>query len=368
MRLPTTFSVYMGRSFLASFAMVLAFIGGLILLFEVIELMRRSASRDDMGFSVILTMGLLKLPQMLHVVLPFAVMLGGMIAFWRLTRSQELVVARAAGVSVWQILGPVLVIVFGIGVLDVAAVNPLAAALHERFERMEDQLFSYDGNPLSLSENGLWLREVRDDGQVVVMHADQVRQEGPRLLLRQVTIFLFDGADRFSHRLEAEEARLADGRFLLSGAWEMHPGQPSERHDSYPLPTSLTLTKIHDNFSASESLSFWELPQFIEFFESSGFSAHRQKLYWQSLLASPLLSCAMLLVAAAFALNPNVRAGGALLRVIGGVGAGLLVYFFSNVAYALGVSAKLPLAMAAWSPPIVTSLLGLGLLFHLEDG
>ena len=42
-------------------------------------------------------------------ILPFAVLLGGIFAFWRLSRSSELVVARAAGISAWQFLAmPVL--------------------------------------------------------------------------------------------------------------------------------------------------------------------------------------------------------------------------------------------------------------------
>ena len=37
-------------------------------------------------------------------ILPFAVLLGGILCFWRLTRSSELIVARAAGVSAWEFL------------------------------------------------------------------------------------------------------------------------------------------------------------------------------------------------------------------------------------------------------------------------
>ena len=51
----------------------------------------------------------LRLPYIAMQILPFAVLLGGILGFWRLTRSSELIVARAAGVSAWQFLaGPVL--------------------------------------------------------------------------------------------------------------------------------------------------------------------------------------------------------------------------------------------------------------------
>ena len=51
-----------------------------------------------------------------------------------------------------------------------------------------------------------------------------------------------------------------------------------------------------------------------------------------------------------------------------GIGMGFLLYFLSDVVYALGVSSKLPVIMAAWSPALITSFLGIAVLLHLEDG
>ena len=50
-------------------------------------------------------------PTVAEQALPFAVLFGSMIAFLNLSRKLELVVARAAGVSVWQFLAPPLSVV-----------------------------------------------------------------------------------------------------------------------------------------------------------------------------------------------------------------------------------------------------------------
>ena len=52
----------------------------------------------------------LRTPTVAEQALPFAVLFGSMIAFLNLSRKLELVVARAAGVSVWQILAPPLIV------------------------------------------------------------------------------------------------------------------------------------------------------------------------------------------------------------------------------------------------------------------
>ena len=47
---------------------------------------------------------------------------------------------------------------------------------------------------------------------------------------------------------------------------------------------------------------------------------------------------------------------------------GFILYFVTDVVYALGLSASLPVQLAAWAPAGVAALLGLSVLFHLEDG
>lgn len=352
------------------------------MLFDMVELVRRSAV-NSAGFLSLLGMALLKLPGMLNMLLPFCVMLGAMVVFWRLSRSHELVVIRASGVSAWQFLAPVIVLVFAIGVLNVMAINPLAAALYSRYERMQSQMFDVrsGGNPFSLSERGMWLREAHDDKQYVV-HADRVHQEDFTVAMYGVSIFVFEGEDRFLRRIEAKSgiigARTAnakgrrklsnDNMYVLKDVWIMQPGIPTAGYEILEMPTSLTLDKIQQNFASPETVSFWKLPAFIRFFEDAGFSAIKHRLHFLSLVASPFLLCAMVLVAAAFSMRPNQRAGGVMTRMAAGVVAGFVLFFFSKLIYKLGESSSLPVMLAAWSPPIIISLLGLAALFNYEDG
>jgi lipopolysaccharide export system permease protein len=370
MRFSPILSLYIGRNFLFVFFGALGLIMGLIYLFDVIELLRRAATHGEIGFDLILEMALCKLPQMVQLILPFAVMIGAMASLWFMTRSRELVVTRSAGVSVWQILAPVMLVVSIIGGVNITAFNPLSATLYKRYEQLQDQalLRSGSGSPLSVGESGLWLRESHGDQQLVVVHANAVRQEGYNLRLREVSVFVTDNKDHLIYGIEAALGQLANGYFHLTEANLLRPGHEVEHFPTYDLATQLTLAKIQDNFASPETISFWELPEFISFFESAGFSANRQKLYFQSLLASPLLLISMVLVAAVFSLTPNLRSGGIMLRLVGGVVSGFVFYFFSKVVYALGLSSTLPVALAAWTPAVVTGLVGVAALFHLEDG
>lgn len=367
-RIYVTLSAYISRHVLMALLGTLLVIMGLILLLDFIELMRRAAGSPDADIAVLLKMALFKLPQMVQQLLPFAVLIGGMIALWRLSRSHELVVMRSVGVSVWQFLGPAMVVVGLLGVLNVTVFNPVAAALYKSYQQLEDSVILRQPGTFNISESGLWLREPRPEGGHTVVHAGHVRQDGFQLDMRDLSFIAVDQGERFAQRIDARLGTLEEGRFRLQDVWIMEPGQPGRHLPMMALPTTLTLGRVQENFASPETISFWELPQFIRFFEAAGFSAQSHRLHWHSLIASPLLLCAMVLMAAVFSVSPNQRSGKGFSRVIGGVGAGFLLYFFTRLTLALGLSNTLPPWLAAWSPTLVTVMLGMAILLHLEDG
>jgi lipopolysaccharide export system permease protein len=75
----------------------------------------------------------------------------------------------------------------------------------------------------------------------------------------------------------------------------------------------------------------------------------------------------MVLLAATFSLRLT-RRGHTGWLVAAGVLTGFLLYFLSDVVHAFALAGNLPPALAAWAPTGIAALLGLSLLFHLEDG
>ena len=103
---PAKMSAYLARSYVLNFLFLTAILLGVVYLFDTVELLRRAAKFDDIPLLIVLQMGLFKLPEVGQLVLPFAVLFSAIFTLWQLTRRYELVAVRAAGLSVWQILGP----------------------------------------------------------------------------------------------------------------------------------------------------------------------------------------------------------------------------------------------------------------------
>lgn len=364
MRLSITLSWYIGRQFLFWFLMTFVALALVILMGDLIELMRRAAAKPEATFGAVVEMGFLKLPHMTEVLIPFAVLFGAMFAFFRLTRSNELVVARAAGVSVWQFLLPALLVALVIGALNVTIYGPLASTAQTRFEALESTYLERLPSSTVVSQSGFWLRDADGPGHILI-HAERVSPDDH--VLSEVIVFRFDADQRFAGRIDARTARLDGGHWDLRDIWITGPDATPAQRPDMRIETDLTWSKIESSFASPESMSIWELPGYIAILETAGFSAVAHRLHYNSLLASPVLLCAMVLIAATFSLRPS-RRGGAGYMVLGGVVAGFLLYIVSDIVFTLGGSARIPVTLAAWTPAGISTLLGIATLFHLEDG
>ena len=365
MKLPITLSFYIGRQFLFSCIIVLSVFLTLLAVIDAMELIRRSYGKE-MPVGVMMEMVLLKLPYLAQELIPFIVLLGGILAFSRLTRTSELVVARAAGISVWQFLMPAIVVSFVLGVFLVTVFNPLSSVMLKRYEQLENKYLRGDTSMMTVSESGLWLRQKNgESGGKTVIYASSVSQED--MSLHDVTVFVFADQDVFIQRIDAEHAILKDGYWKLENASITAPDKMAEKHAYYFIKTTIRQNQIQESFASPETLSFWELPSFIKTLKASGFSALRHRLYWHSVLSVPIFLCAMVYIAAAFSLTPP-RKGKTGMLIVGGIGVGFFIHFTSGLVSALGIAGSIPIMLAAWAPVVISMLLGIVLMLHLEDG
>jgi lipopolysaccharide export system permease protein len=360
-----TLVVYVGRRFLSATLLTLLALTLLVSMFDFIELLRRAAGRNDVGLSTVGLIAALRMPFLAMQIMPFAVLLGGMLAFWRLARSSELVVARAAGVSAWGfLLGPVAV-ALGIGAAAVAGLSPLSSTLFARADRMEASIFRGGGGPSTLAGGRLWLRQadrsLEADG-LAILSGRAVAAPGG-FALERVSVWRLTPQDRLLARVE-----LRAGQWVLSDATLFTAGEREPRAiGTLELPTDLTPDRIQDSFAQPDTFSVWALPGFIAVLESAGFSAIRHRLQLQSLLATPVLTLGMALLAAGFAMRYS-RMGGTAGMIALGVSAGFALFVLDRVTGEFGESGALPVWLAAWAPAIAGLLLAVGLLLYLEDG
>ena len=374
MTLPITLMTYVARRFAAMALLMVLALSMLVALFDLIELLRRAATRPEANFALVSQIAVLRVPYVAMQILPFAVLLGGIIAFWRLTRFSELVVARAAGISAWGFLaGPVLVaLLLGLGAS--MALSPLSSAMLARAERLDQLYLRNVGGITALAGGRLWLRQADDglqpQGVAIISGrpiASRELRPGEALRLADVSIWRLSAEDRPLARIEATSALLQPGRWRFEGAMVFGADRVAGAPQNLDFPTELTSERIENSFATPDTLSLWALPEFIKILEAAGFSAIRHRLHFQSLLALPLLAIAMALLAAGFSMR-SARRGGVARMIAGGVSAGFALFVLDKITGEFGEAGTLPVVLAAWAPAGAGFLLAAALLLHLEDG
>jgi len=367
MRMSFTLSLYIGRLFLVRTGIVLGALLVILFLGDAVEMLRQHASRDTVTPIAALGLSLLKLMNITEKALPLAVLVGAMWSFTALNRQKELVVARASGVSAWQFLAPAVALSVVAGAFVVLIYNPVAATMFSQYARLEAQWLRGQTSQIAVSETGLWLRQA-ESGDHAVLHALRIDDRGDILLgLEDVTVIAFAGANVFDRYITAESARLEEPFWHFEDAYVTPANGAPEHHETLTLPTTLTRDQIRESFASPETLSVFELPQFIEQAEEAGLSAARHKVHWYSILATPLLFLAMVMIAATFSLR-TARLTGFVGLAAAAAGTGFGLFFIADVTAAMGQTGVVPAALAAWAPTFVALLFGTTALLHLEDG
>jgi lipopolysaccharide export system permease protein len=356
-----TLGRYLAIRFLKTISGVFVTVFMLIYTLDFVELVRRTGDIVDLPAIVLAQLALFRTPAVAEQILPFAILFGSMVTLLNLSRKLELVVARSAGVSAWQFLFPPLLVAIGFGVFATTVYNPLAALLKERASLIE---VARMGKSRAASDRELWVRQRSLDGQAIIRARAAT---GTGAELSNVTVFEFDREGRFVDRVEAAKAVLASGFWILSDVRIVSVGVEPQTFAEYHIATSMTPEQVTQSFSSGQSSPFWELPALIEQTERAGLDATRFRLQFQSLLARPLLFAAMVFIAASVSLR-FFRFGGVAKMVLGGVMSGFVLYVATQLVEDLGSAGILSTTVAAWSPAIVGSLLGMLVLLYQEDG
>jgi lipopolysaccharide export system permease protein len=360
-----TLSRYFGLYFLRALLAVLIGVFLLVALIDYIELLRHSSNERDVSAWLVARTSLFRVPQLTERIMPFAVLIGAMSCYLSLSRRNELVIARSAGMSAWQFISPALLVAVVFGALATAIYNPFAAILNEQSKRLEVQIYGdRSQSGLQATGTGFWLRQKSSDGQSIIRAVTSSEQG---LRLGGVTVFTFGPDGNYRERIEAKTAALGSGFWLLQDARVYGGDDPPVERGSYELKTNLTSAQVRESFATPESVPFWDLPAYIDSAERAGLGAAGYRLQYQKLIARPFLLCAMVLLASAVSLR-FFRFGGVQKMVMSGILSGFLLYVLSKVVDDLSKAELMPAFAAAWLPVMVGVFTGFVALLYLEDG
>lgn len=361
--LKSSTNIYVSKNFITWLAITALTLLVIIGFFESIETLRRVMSKPDVSLSLVIELSLLVLPQRFIELLPFIVFLASLLSLWRLNQLQEITALRAMGVSGGQLALGLCVTSILIGICSLTVLNPIAAVLNARHSALEERILKRNHQSLTISHTGFWLKETQGTAKTI-LHADSFLLNDRTF--KNVTFYEFDKNDQFKERIDAKEAMLLDGKWHLKDTKTWSNSTVIAQQKELYRPTDLTFEKIKRSSTQPNQLPFWRIPAFIKQQIKNGMSSLIYEVYWHRLWAEITLLGVMSILAVGFCLqNTRHKAASRMFGIA--LVTGFIIHFFNNIIHAYGIGDRISPALAAWIPPLVTGLLGIGYLMHAEE-
>ncbi|NKI36006.1 LptF/LptG family permease [Wenzhouxiangella sp. XN79A] len=286
-------------------------------------------------------------PIRLIDLLPVVTVLATASVLAALQAQRELVVVRAAGMSLLHVTRLALVPALGAALLALAALQFLAPTLSPA---TGDRVEAGAPGDTSLWHpwHGLWVRSNAD--------FMNVRRFDPGQLPGDIAIYEFDDQGRLERQIRAERAVPAPERWTLEEVQiktlDGSEGPRIVRHEQYRWDSFLTARQLELFRQPPASLPLTDLWTYVASLEERAQDASEFELVLWRRITLPLAGLGMVLIAAALAASPG-KGRGFSLKLVASVGVGLGYHLLAGMAGFFALVTDLPPAPVVLVPPLL---------------
>lgn len=315
--------IYIGRNVMQQTMIVFAVLLGLFTFISFIDELSVMGT-GDYGIVQVIQFVILSIPKLVYEVFPMAALLGCILALSAMARDSELVVMRAAGISINRLVISVLKVgaVLAVGALAIGElVTPFTEdkALNVKNE-------SIQGNLRQQADFGVWMRD--EDTYV------KIAEILPDLSLLDIKIFEFDEDGRLRALSSAEQGQFVSDRWTLRGLNRTQIF--AESSDTSVIDAAYWNTEVDPAILQvfliqPEQLSAWQLYQYIDHLDANKQDTSNYELvFWQKIIV-PFTTAVMLMLAIPFVFV-QARGGGLGRSLFFGIMIGL-AFFVVNKSF-----------------------------------
>ncbi len=319
----------------------------------------RSVGQKDYNFITLMSVVLLGTPDYIYRLLPICTLIGGVLALSNMAARSELIVWRASGLSVVQMVG----IIAGLGALlalTVALLGEVGIAKADETSRMikssalhTDKYFKQAG--------GFWGRQNLSNGDVRMINVRTIVQGDT---LKDVSLYEMNSEFALKSITTAQTAVEGEsaGQWLLKDVkhtqLNLNPsgvvvGQSEQTSAQQAVDMGhYTLETMRFRGSSYVALPLMQLRERIKSAQQTGQRSREFELgFWQKLFY-PLSIVVMLLLALPFAFM-QTRKGGVGVRVMTGIFLGLLFFILNAMVQFLGPLLSFAPVLVAAAPVLL---------------
>ncbi|QTA84355.1 LPS export ABC transporter permease LptG [Desulfonema magnum] len=355
-------SKYLIREIFKYVGIVLAMVVGIYVAVDFFEKIDNFIEAG-VPFSKAIVFFIFKIPFIVAQILPLCVLLAVLIVFGLMNRHNEINALKSSGVSIWQLLKPVL----GMGL----------------FFSLVLFLFSEVIVPITVGKaNKIWLKDVRHKAAVIsrekniwlkdnhiIIHIRYYNKKERAVF--GLTLNYFDKDFRLKRRIDAKKGVFSRDKWFLYEFMEQILDKETGEykitfHEERAEQLSLLPENLETVVKKSEEMNFKELLDYVKKVEAEGYDAtiYRTDLYAK--IAFPFVCIILCIIGTGIAISGKTK-DGLPVGIAYGIGTAFLYWVFYSFCLSLGYGEMLPPGIAAWTADFVFLCFGVFNLLNNEQ-
>lgn len=364
-RFPALLDRYVTRRLIPPLLLVLCSTALLYVVADLTENLE-DMTKNNVPLEVILSYYVNLVPQVFLDVTPFALMIAVLILLTVLERQQELTAVKAAGISLYRLTVPIL-LVAGVSALGLLILGEIVVPNANReAQRLLDRIEGRDTARSYMASDRQWLLS-RDDETLY----NFLRYDAPSQTLVRFTMFRLDDDMNLRFHLFTRRARFIDGTWIADSGWFRQfysDGTDEFRRISSPMALQIDESPSYfgQEYRRPSEMTVRELRTYIQELVDSGYRPVNLVVRWHQKFTYPLSAFAMVLLALPYALSR----GGRRITTMQGIAVALMLGIVYSMLIALfgklGEIEILPPVLGAWSPVLLAVLFAINRLTTLR--
>ena len=352
---------YLIREIFRYFFMVLILV---IIIYLAIDFFEKIDSFMESGlpFSRIIEFFLHTIPFVMSQILPVGVLMSVLISIGLMNKHNELLAFRSCGVSVYQMIKPVLATGFFFTLVLFflsEVIVPVTMATANRIWLVEVR----KEQAVATRENNIWLKS--SHGILHIRHYNAAENT-----LYKVTVNTFDDQFRLIRRIDADRGVFLQGQWVLYEILEQTLDETGTSytityHDSMPVQIDMNPERLRQVSRKSSEMDIKALLDYINTIKDEGYSTTQLWVDFHAKIAFPFVCVILVLVGMGIACKRQLK-DGLPAGIAFGIGIAFLYWVLHSFCISLGYGDMLPPVIAAWATNGIFLCLGVLLLIQAE--
>ena len=354
-----TYIKFLLTTYLKSFINIFLIITSLVFVLNILKEIEFFSDKNTNSLYPIY-LSFMSSPSIIFEMFPFIFLISTQFFFIKLFSNNEINIFKYSGLNNISIVKILSIISFIIGLIVIFLFYNLSSNLQSYYLEIKNQ-YSKDKTYLAvINKNGLWIKDIYND-RVSIINSALIENN----FLKETIITTFDKDYNPIRNIKSDKIDIS------SNTWKIYDASIIEQETSkfvklYEFKSNFNLKKIESLFSNLSSLSIIKLIDLRKNYKSLNYSIIDVDMQINKILTFPIFLMLMTIFSSIIMFNTKDYKSNTF-KIVIGLFFSVLIYYITNFFNIMGLTEKISILFAIWTPLILLSVINLMMIIKINE-